>query len=623
VLALVVALLITSGITWVRQRPAAASAPSGGPPLAYVISGTNVAVLNAFTNTTVTVITTLHGIPTAIAVTPDAQFVLVTLVPFRGTALFDRAPVQLTITSPELALIRTSTNQVVGGVTASVGFQPRAIAITPDGSKAFVVDTLPTGGTGTILPVAIGTGPSLTAGARISPGQSAVDVAVSPDGQRLYVLDITGLLSLKVSDGTQAAPPVPVPGGPPRALVVSPDGADAYVAVGRFVGTPLPGVPPPPFGGAGYVDQIVLGTTPHEGTKTPLPAQLLSTLPSIPDPVALAIATTPVGSSTLYAADTNNQQLDPIPLPATGAPTPAIGVGGTFPSALAATPDGARVEVTAFDDATSRSWALTLDTAKKALTGCAAAAVSSCPLGDGPLAITPDQRPVASFAVTPAGPGQPTGFDASASTIAYGTIANYHWDFGDGATQDTTGPTTTHTYATAGAYSISLTETDWAGTSVSTSPPSTIFTGHTMTRRGGPEAKTTRRVTIPNTPTSVSPSPVTPTPTPTASPGSPTPKISLLPKVGPPGTVVAVSGSGFPANAPVTLGWKPGIGTAGVTTSPAGTFTNRLVLILPKDQLGDRLMVAQTFGATATFLVVPPSISPGGHGADLVLLFRR
>jgi len=91
----------------------------------------------------------------------------------------------------------------------------------------------------------------------------------------------------------------------------------------------------------------------------------------------------------------------------------------------------------------------------------------------------------------------------------------------------------------------------------------------------------------------------------------------------PTSTVVAVNGSGFPANTPVTLDWQPGIGTAAVTTSLTGTFTNRLVLVLPKDELGDRLMVAQTFGATATFLVVPPSISPGGHGGDLQFLFRR
>jgi len=139
-------------------------------------------------------------------------------------------------------------------------------------------------------------------------------------------------------------------------------------------------------------------------------------------------------------------------------------------------------------------------------------------------------------------------------------------------------------------------------------------------RRGGPEAQTIRRVTIPGTPTTPLPST---SPTFKPPPGSPAPKITLLPKVGPPGTVVAVSGAGFPAHTPVALAWQPGIGTAAVTTGPDGTYTNRLVLVLPRDRLGDRLMVAQTFGVTATCLLVPPSIDPGGQGAELTLLFRR
>jgi PKD repeat protein len=286
---------------------------------------------------------------------------------------------------------------------------------------------------------------------------------------------------------------------------------------------------------------------------------------------------------------------------------------------LFGTPDGSTVEMTT----PGRNLTVNITGATKSpgtLGTCFTVTPIACPPGSGAIAVTPDQRPVASFVATPAGPGQPASFDASASTIAYGTIANYHWDFGDGSSQDTPTPTTTHSYAAAGNYTVSLTETDWAGTSVATSPPSTVFTGQTMTRRGGPEAQTTHRVTIPSAPTTPLPS-LTPTFKPP--PGVPTPKISLLPKVGPPGTVVAVSGSNFPANTAVSLAWQPGIGTAAVATSPAGTFTNRFVLVFPKDQLGDRLMVAQTFGATATFLVVPPSIAPGGHGAELSFLFRR
>src|SRR5262249_23214661 len=56
------------------------------------------------------------------------------------------------------------------------------------------------------------------------------------------------------------------------------------------------------------------------------------------------------------------------------------------------------------------------------------------PVGSGPVgvAITPDQAPVAKLSVTPGFAGQPTTFDASASTVRFGTITSYAWDFGDG-----------------------------------------------------------------------------------------------------------------------------------------------------------------------------------------------
>lgn len=62
--------------------------------------------------------------------------------------------------------------------------------------------------------------------------------------------------------------------------------------------------------------------------------------------------------------------------------------------------------------------------------------------------------PTAAFSATPTtiDAGQSVAFDASAST---GSITSYTWDFGDSASDS--GKTTSHTYATAGTYTVTLT----------------------------------------------------------------------------------------------------------------------------------------------------------------------
>lgn len=595
---------------------AAAIAPVGASPKAYVISefnASNVYAVDTSSNTTVATVT-MTASASALAITPDARYVLVVETGFFGGASAFRAasfPGQSTTPLPRVVeAIDTSSNSVLSNNAAPVGVNPLAIAIAPDGSTAYVVDggsfcssVCPGAG---ITPVSIGAGGKLTAGTdlALAAGHSPVDAAVSPDGRTLYVLSSNGWLdALPIRPGgNSTSVPVDATG---VSLVLSPDGSTAYASF-RVNGFQSP--PPTPG-----VDEITLGAGPK-----------VRTVPIQPSgqghvPGEMAISTTPAGKSTLWVADQQSLDVLSLALPLGANPAPGsadLSASGAHASNLFATPDGAGVWLsTGFQPALVLNFA----TGSGKLNTCYVAPVT-CPQGTGPIAVTPDQRPVASFVAITAGPGQPASFDASGSTIAFGTIARYDWDFGDGSTQQATGPTTTHTYAAGGTYTVSLTETDWAGTSVSPAPPSTVFTGQTMTRRGGPEARTAHQITIPRSPT---PSPTVPTPTPSPTPTPPgfTPKITLLPKVGPPGTVVAVNGTGFPPNTPLTLAWQPGIGTAGVTTSGAGTFTNRFVLVFPKDRLGDRQMVAQPFAVTATFLVVEPPLSPGSH--DLLLLFGR
>jgi len=82
-----------------------------------------------------------------------------------------------------------------------------------------------------------------------------------------------------------------------------------------------------------------------------------------------------------------------------------------------------------------------------------------------------NQPPVASFTI------QKTYLDvlvnAAASTDPDGTIASYVWDFGD-SSGTATGVTKTHTYASAGTYTIKLTVTDNGGKTGTLSQPVTV-----------------------------------------------------------------------------------------------------------------------------------------------------
>ncbi len=81
-----------------------------------------------------------------------------------------------------------------------------------------------------------------------------------------------------------------------------------------------------------------------------------------------------------------------------------------------------------------------------------------------------EKPPVVSFTYSPLNPvvDESVTFDASSSYDPDGTIVSYEWDFGAGNITSTTEAIITHSYSSAGEYSVKLTVTDNSGLTNST-----------------------------------------------------------------------------------------------------------------------------------------------------------
>jgi PKD repeat protein len=116
---------------------------------------------------------------------------------------------------------------------------------------------------------------------------------------------------------------------------------------------------------------------------------------------------------------------------------------------------------------------------------------------------TPDnQDPSASFTYSPTDPtaGESVSFDASGSSDTDGSIASYDWDFGDGSTGS--GATPSHTYDSAGSYTVELTVTDDDGATATAQQ--TVTVSETTPDNQDPSASFTYSPSSPTTDDSVS-----------------------------------------------------------------------------------------------------------------------
>jgi PKD domain/Lactonase, 7-bladed beta-propeller len=115
--------------------------------------------------------------------------------------------------------------------------------------------------------------------------------------------------------------------------------------------------------------------------------------------------------------------------------------------------------------------------------------------GDRPAfhstSVLPNRGPVAAFSASPRPAGQPTRFDATASSDRDGEVRRYDWDFGDGTTLADGGPTPRHTYRAPGTYRVRLTVTDGEGCSTRL-----VYTGQNALCFGSGAATVVHTVTI-------------------------------------------------------------------------------------------------------------------------------
>jgi len=315
---------------------------------------------------------------TAYVVTSDTGQGQPGVIPFALTA---SGPV------PETAITYTGTSRP--------GFV--SIAITPNGQMLYVADF----SDDAVVPIDL-TKSTPAFGRPIPVTGGPSDLAVSPDGSTVYALD-GGITPIATATNTAGPILATSLGGNAESFALAPDGSEAYVPI---TGTPYVYPVALPSGRVGTGIDIGASTNGGEGIRT--------------------IAITPDAGTAYATAIATNGDPSVVPIDlATGEAETGIDLGAATsstgsPGAIAITPDGKTVYATV--EGANSGWVVPISTA----TGTPGVAITAgIGISDWAIAITPDVPPVASFTVTSAPPGSATMFDASSSTVQFGSITNY------------------------------------------------------------------------------------------------------------------------------------------------------------------------------------------------------
>jgi PKD repeat protein len=539
---------------------------------------------------------------------------------------------------PAIDVVDVATGTVTGTTTTQT---PTAIAPDPTNpAMAYVLEG--SGSSGQIDRVNVATSPPtdtlLVTGSNFAGNIccSLTSLAISPDGKTLFVGE--------EGDGFAGIGVVPI-GNPSAAFEWQwPQGrdsvfldsvADLVVAPdGRFLYATGPGFNQQTGGREGEVFALSLPI--KNASQAPAWSRgltsgtLVPTCMTInPNGGSLEIGgngglSTPSGVQTLSAGG-SPAGFKQVPGMATNAN------GGQGLRSIAFTPDGQTILVAGTDGAGSSDDAIIPLRASNLAAGAKThLPVRSNQLVAQSLAITPDQAPALGFSVSVSQAGLPTTFTAGVLPAEFGPATSFAWTFGDGGTGSGKNPS--HTYAAAGTYSVTLTETDGLGF---TAVPPVVVAGPGQTPYWRANLGAAQTISVPAAPSTNTTGTTAPsTSTSTTGPGQSattttvpgqhvpgTPSLILNPAVGTPGTIVTVTGTGFLPNTPVTVSWSVSTGSVVIVADSSGNLPPSQLLILTPDVLGPRFAQASsTPQATAPFLVVPSTSEPGGD--DGGLLFR-
>lgn len=350
--------------------------------------------------------------------------------------------------TPGITVIDASTNTIFTTVPTSVGTGAFDIIINPSGTKIYVSNN-PEGYV-TVFDTATN-----TVDTDIFVDYNLGALSITPDGSTVYVGNFTNGNITAIDTATNTVGTSISTGIVPGMTSITPDGTKAFVcnlfsdtisvvdlATQTVTNTIVSATGAGPYGSSVLPNGLKMYVANiNDSTVSVIDVLTESSLTTISLPSGLGpfwLASTP-DNATVYVINETNDEVTPIDVCSNTAGTPFGGIGGNLQD----------------------------------------------------IVISADQSPTASFTATTESAGNPTSFDASASISPVGTIANYHWDFGDGNTASTASPMISHTYVSAGMYNATLTVTNSAGTSTEK-----VFSSRFMSRNGSALAASTQSVDV-------------------------------------------------------------------------------------------------------------------------------